>query len=495
MVEENKEAVQPIKFDTCYKGIENYIELCNHASGEVKESEKNFVKSQYNKMWQIMADTGVDSLKVYINVLKKLRVDHDEWKKDIKDVLVSAESLNLFRSARKDIMSLYPVLVDVDNTFSKSVEKYPELSLNPNTAMYGSEIKKTKDSVDKKSPLKNEEYQAMLELFQEKKDSRRLGIWLMEILMFKPEKMVDGYEELFNNARQELKEWAYKKINTDKRYMRAMTDMLVKEKLLDKLIGAYIKQDNHVGEMTALQSQLKNQEEERRQEKQDFEERRLKQLKRIEEKDIKISALENQLRDFEKCKVQLEEYVKRHQAQLIMNERLTLDAESRIMKLEDENARLDDKLYEVQETYDQLKKAKEAIEVDLNLKAVEVKQLNDKLKHQKKTTRIELMKDLVDGLNEQLFYLTMYYLDLKDNGKLEPDNIEAYGNTLKNIDEVLDKMGIKKIGELEQCVPYDSSMHDAMGDTIANGDNVIVNGYGWKIEEDVFIKAYVQREV
>lgn len=109
------------------------------------------------------------------------------------------------------------------------------------------------------------------------------------------------------------------------------------------------------------------------------------------------------------------------------------------------------------------------------------------------STRFDIMRELVTGINEQFFYLTMFYLELKDTGKLEPESIELYADTLHNIDSVFENLGIKKIGVIDQKVAYDASMHISTDAKIANGEQVIVSGYGWKIGDDVYIKAPVEK--
>lgn len=103
------------------------------------------------------------------------------------------------------------------------------------------------------------------------------------------------------------------------------------------------------------------------------------------------------------------------------------------------------------------------------------------------------MRELVTGINEQFYYLTMFYLELKENGKLEEESIELFADTLNNIDEVLAGLGIKKIGIIDQKVSYDASIHNSTDAKTANGEQVVVSGYGWKIGGEVYIKAPVEK--
>ena len=122
-----------------------------------------------------------------------------------------------------------------------------------------------------------------------------------------------------------------------------------------------------------------------------------------------------------------------------------------------------------------------------------MQRLKEMAAQKEETARIEMMRELVSGINEQFFYLTMFYLELKDTGKLEPESIELYADTLNNIDSVLARLGIKKIGVIDQTVNYDTSIHVSTDAKLSNGDKVVVSGYGWKIGDEVYIKAPVEK--
>ena len=460
------------------------------ATQKHEDQKKSFQKS-YDVMCEEISKNGIPYLTVYVEALKKLYTDKSDWKRDIKALLVQRNSLKLFKEARSTIIDLYPVLVTVNSVFP--VDDYVELSLSPKAAMYGSEVDKTQKGSTKRAPMKNEEYQAMLALFQEVNDYRRLGEWLMAILVFAPDQMLDCYQEAYIPERKSLKEWAYKQINGNENFKRAIVEKLLKNQMLSVLVDAFAAKPGMEKKLADLESEIKQLHEVNEQENAQHEERRAKQFAIIQQRDAEITALRTKVKDFERCSQQLSSYIEKYQAQVSMNERITSENDRRIQEMEKTAATLQSELIEVKDHFDKLQTAHVALQSDYSLRSNELQRLKEMAAQKEETARIEMMRELVTGINEQFFYLTMFYLELKDTGKLEPESIELYADTLSNIDDVLARLGIKKIGVIDQIVNYDASIHASTDAKLSNGDKVVVSGYGWKIGDDVFIKAPVEK--
>lgn len=455
------------------------------------EEQKKCFQQTFDAMCEAISKGGVEYLKVYVDALKKLYEDKSSWKRDIKSVLVNSKSLKLFRESRANIIELYPILVTVNKTFP--VEDYSELSLSPKAAIYGSEVNKTAKGSTKKAPLRNEEIQAMLELFLQVKNYKRFGDWFMAILVVDASQIVDSFKAEFEPIREELRNWAYSQIESNESYKRAVMDTLIKNKMLKVLFDAYIAQPALLANKLELEDKVKFLEEERAKDNESHDERHKKQFAIIQEKDASITDLRQRLGDFDRCKQQLTSYIEKYQTQLNMNERITADNERRIKDMEADYDRMQDELAEAVAQLESLQTAHAALQSDFSLKNNELLRLREMASQKEETARFDIMRELVTGINEQFFYLTMFYLELKDTGKLEPESIELYADTLHNIDSVLENLGIKKIGVIDQKVAYDASMHISTDAKIANGEQVIVSGYGWKIGDDVYIKAPVEK--
>ena len=455
------------------------------------EDEKKCFQKTYDALCEEISKKGIPYLTVYVEALKKLYTDKSDWKRDIKALLVQGKSLKLFREARSSIMDLYPVLVTVNNAFP--VDDYVELSLSPKAALYGSEVDKTQKNSTKRAPMKNKEYKAMLTLFQELNDYKRLGEWLMAILVFVPDQMVDCFQEEYLPERKSLKEWAYKQINGNEIYKKAIVEKLLKNPMLSVLVDAFAAKPGMEKKLADLENKIEQLHEANEHEKTQHEEQRTKQYEIIQQKDAENTVLRTRVKDFERCSQQLSSYMERYQTQVSINERITSENDRRIQEMKTAISTLQSELNEVKDQYDQLQTAHVALQSDYSLRSNELQRLKKMADQKEETARIEMMRELVAGLNEQFFYLTMFYLELKDTGKLEPESIELYADTLSNIDGVLDKMGIKKIGVIDQTVYYDTSIHAAQDAQLSNGDKVVVSGYGWKIGDEVYIKVPVEK--
>lgn len=461
------------------------------AAAQKNDEKKKDFQKKYNAMCDEISKNGIAYLTVYVEAFKKLYEDKYDWKRDIKSLLVQGKSLKLFREARASIVDLYPVLVTVNETFP--VDAYSELSLSPKAAMYGSEVDKTQNGSTKKVPIKNVEYQAMLKMFQQVKDYKRFGEWLMAILVFTPEQVLDGFQETYIPEREALKEWAYKQINSNESYKRAIVDTLLKNKMLSDLVDAFVAKPGMEKKQAVLEDEIKKLQETNEQEKAQHEERRTKQFEIIQQQEAEITELRNKVKEFDKCRQQLTSYIEKYHVQIGINERITSDNDRRIKDMEADYDRMQDKLAETKVQLDELQTSHTALQSDYSLKNNELQRLKDAASQREKTVRTDMMRELVGGINEQFFYLTMFYLELKDTGKLEPESIELYADTLNNIDRVLADLGIKKIGVINQSVTYDASVHVSTDAKLSNGDNVVVSGYGWKIGDEVYIKAPVEK--
>ncbi len=453
---------------------------------QYEEQSKNF-----QKMCKTIEKGGIPYLSVYVEALGRLYENNRDWKREIKIVLVSDRSLKLFRDSRSNIMDLYPVLEMVNKIFP--VDDYSELSLSPKAAIYGSEVNKTKKGSIKKPPFKNEEIQAMLELFLRKKEYERFGDWIMAILVFAPEQLVDGYQEKFIPERKRLMDWVYKQINTNDSYKRIVMEVLFKNKMLNQLADAFAAQPIMKAKQTELEYRIKQLEEENAKERVVHEERREKQYAMIQEKDARLSELRQKFKDFERCRQQLTTYMEKYQTQIDINERITVENERRVKAVEADYDRIQDELTEATAQLEDLQTIYSALQSDFSLKNNELLRLKEILFQKEETARVDLMREFVTGVSEQFFYLTLFYLELRDTGKLRSESIELYADTLNNIDSVLERIGIKKIGVIDQKVSYDASIHLSTDAKIANGEQVVVSGYGWKIGDEVYIKVPVEK--
>ncbi len=466
------------------------------------EQIKKEAQLAYNKMCDEISKHGTDGLKAYADLLIRLLNDKPELKKEINSILVSARSLKLFREARQKITDLYPILIAMNVAFS--VAEYPELSLAPKSSMYGSKIKKSSKETITKSPIGNDEYKAMLEVFLQLKDYKRFGDWLMAILVFTPHQIVNEYREEYTPVREELKDWAYKQINSNENYKRSIDYLLFKQGRFRAFADFFVEKPIFEEREKDFENKIKTLEDTNKKELERQENLRKNQFESIQKKNTIIKGLERKAEELDECLSQLHDLENKYKAQISINEKISLENDRRIEEMQDE---YDSRLEGIQDEYERVQKelsnsltkleehntSYDALQSDYELKNSELMRLKDAVKNSEDAARLDLMKKLVEGINEQFYYLTMFYLELKETGKLEPESIELFGDTLNNIDMVLADLGIEKIGNIDNQTIYDSSIHMSSDAKLSNGEKVVVSGYGWKIGNEVYIKAPVEK--
>lgn len=456
------------------------------------EEQKKLYQKKFETLCEQISKNGFTYLSEYVNTLYHLNKDKPDWKRDIKSLLVHRKSLMLFKEARTSIAELYPILKFVNGIFS--IDDYSELSLSPKAAMYGSEIDKTQKDSTKRPPMNNEEYQAMLEMFRQVKDEKRFGEWLTAILMFTPDRMVDGFQETFVQERKKLKQWLYTQINSNNDYKRAIEDLLFSHQLLNTLIDAFAEKTELKKKQTALEEENKKLQEKNTQEKAQHDEQRANQYQIILNYESEIDDLKHKVREYNRCSQELDGYIEKYKAQIGINERITIENVRRLNEAKTVLESTQCKLKETMAQLEELQTAYTALQSDYSLTKNELQRLKEAATQKEEAVRKDVMRELVSGISEQLYYLTMFYLELKDTGMLSPESIDLFADTLNNIDGVLKKLGINKIGVIEQTTYYDASIHSSTDSKLSNGDKVVVSGFGWKIHDEVYIKAPVEKE-
>lgn len=444
---------------------------------EELETNKKEAQQSFNSMFTYIAYGGISTLKKYVDAMKRLYEEKNVCKSDIKNILVSQMSLKLFRDARSNLLELYPLLITLNKTFQ--VDNYSELSISPKVALYGIEVKETKNDCTQRPPLKNEDIQAMLDVFVQKKDNKRLGEWMLEILCFQPSQLVNTK---FIPEREKLKEWAVDQSINNDRYNNALIDEMLKANKFKDFLDAYNAKPDLISKQAELEKEIKS-----------LKEKNINNLTTIQKQEETIAELQQKLRDFESYKKQLNDYKDKYHTQIAMNERIVAENERRLKEKETKYGCMQDEFNEMSLRLETVEMEYSALQSDFSLKDNELERLKDIADKNKEKARADIMKELVSGINDQFFYLTMFYLELKETGRLELENIELYADTLEKIDNVLLDLGIKKIGFIDQTVAYDSTVHRSTNAKIANGEQVKVSGYGWKIDDEIYIKAPVEK--
>lgn len=448
------------------------------------QKQKKLFQNKFNFMCSTILDGNITYLNAYIDATKKLYDEKNDWKREIKAMLVSSKSLELFRNYRRNLVELYPLLVKVNSIFP--IDDYYELSLAPEAALYGSIVNQSQKGSVKKSPLDNDEIQEMLNVFLIREDMVSLGRWLMAILCFDSSHLVGDFQNYFVSKRNNLRKWAYEQILVKDKYRYAIMDFLAEKNKLKNILDVYLQKPQ-------FQEKIKKLEESNSKFRISNNELR-NNIDTLNKKcDTNMSRLEKLESDFERCKHQLDDTMNKYHAQIAINERVVLENERMIYDIKVERDSIQDELDKIKSQLASINETYYALQSDYTLKNNEFLKLKNNLEQKEKNAKIDVMKDLVSGINEQFYYLTLFYLELKDYGRLSQETIGLYADALSEIDNVLSKLGIKKMGVIEQKTTYDAAIHNSSGIKIANGEEVIVKGYGWKIGDEVYIKIPVEK--
>lgn len=480
--------LQILLFESKEKSALKEIEADEKKSfAEKEELKKKFAEEQKainlqkNVLLQCVENSSLEELSLIIKVIQEIFVEQRDLKSLAKKLLVSLPFRKQISSFRKNNFgATYELVAFVSSKFP--VDDYPMFTLEPVGALYGAEVDKTAKGSTFLPPLSNEEIMKCLDVFLEK-DKWALYNWIMAIFAFDEALIVNGYKEKFIKERQELLLDTIELLKKDSRYQTAVAEKLFEKGDLARLVDL---------QKIGGQAELRVKELEDNIES--YRVRADRQKAIIDEKQLTIETLQAKLKKFDELSQKLSAYMRKYEAQVSMNERITIEndirvheAEKHIGIVEEENAKLYAELSETRDLYENVKS-------DLSLKIAEIKRLSDDTANIELKAKEGVLQELVSALKEQLYYVILYYLELKENGSLEKDSIEMFGDTIANVRTALDSVGIEMFGSVDEEVVYDSSIHDSMGYKLSNGEKAILRVPGWKINGAIYAKAQVEKE-
>ena len=451
---------------------------------EINERKKNLIKSA--------SAIGLSGITEMVQALARLFTERSEDKRQIMSILTTQSlrrEISKIRAAHQE--NIYLLISMISNSFP--VDDYPIYTLNPKTPLYGSEIEISSSGATFLPPLQNDEIVCTLDYLKDN-DSGKFYDWVIAILSVDPLRIVDCYRDDYSRARRDLFENISEQIKTDESYQKVIAGIMFRKGDLSRFVHFRVTGAQAEARIKMLDERIKNAEKNHLDEKTNYE----NALSNINSQNAilreKIEQLNSKLFAYSKLEEQIAEYDKRYQAQCIINEHITLDFQEEIQEKENSVYEMEDKIDQLHTDYEKYKKLYEDANSDLALKNAEIKRLTEDTVAIKEKAKDEILQELLSNLKDQLYYISQYYLELKENGTLDSESIEMFGDTIQNIDSGLYSVGIEKIGSIDEEVRYDSSVHDSMGEKMSNGEKAIICMPGWKIRGEVFSKAQVQKE-
>lgn len=498
--EELKRAIfQVLSFENKEKSAMKEIEADEGKSPfEKEESKKKFAEErktaeqQKTELKKLVENADLNHLTSIIKVIQEIYVERRDLKPLAKKMLVSSPFRKQIGSFRKnDFGAVYPLIAFISNKFP--VDDYPMFTLRPRAALYGAEVEKTSKGSTFLPPLSNEEIMKCLAVFLER-DKWALYNWIMEIFAFDETLIADCHKAKFVKERQELLLDTIELLKKDSRYQTAIAEKLFERGDLARLVNLQRTEEQTKLKVKELEDTVKKLEQAASEKEESYRVCAGRQKAMIDEKQAMIETLQAKLKKFDELSEKLALYMKKYDAQVSINERITIENDIRVNEAENQIRFVEAENTKLQADVSEMKGLYENVKSDLSLRTAEIKRLTEDTANMELKAKEGLLREVVSALKEQMYYIILYYLELKENGSLEKESVEMFGDTIANIRTALDSVGIEMFGSVDEKVIYDSSIHDSMGYKLSNGEKAVLRVPGWKINGAIYVKAQVEKE-
>ena len=473
----------------------NYLHAQKTPNSEKKPSvERKKEVERLNQLydWNLfvmshLRDNSTAEINTFLDWLLELYVD--PFRRDVKSYLVSEKMRKILSAAYEhDTATIYPVLEKINKYIP--VQEYPSLSFEPTSALIGSIVPKSSSEREFFPPLSDSAIISRLNLFVQNKNADVFTKWVLGILQYNPLAVPSVFD--FHENRDSVKKWIHYQLCNNDVARELLTDGLIGGEQLQVLLNDLHNQKLRASSISSLQKENErlNSEYETQKTQIDF----LKE--QLEARDRAIEQYKELQRKADYEKIVLNEKSnqseQRLNLQILANERLVADNERRLQKatadvtqainraelLEDENQKLSQEL--------------ENVQADFDLSQNNLKNAEQAVGEQEDRTKKILLRNLVEGLSEPLYYLsgTSQYL-----AQSHPDDsaIMELPEFLSQINKTLSSMGLTKFGQDGESLAYDPALHELADGMCSKGDAVVVLQCGWKINGDVYKKAIVQK--
>ena len=480
----------------------NEMDLSTAEKGHYRkglEETENYLK----QICKILENETAESVNEYLELFVRSYEEDKENRKYIKAALTASFSVEMIKKWRcENLNDVYENLSKVEKTIPVADNGY--LSFDPFFAIYGWKRGNEKSGIKWYPPLKNEVVFNTVKVFMNREDKERLIKWIFEILAYDKKNFeLNEYAKRFDQERIDLQNNLTLMIKEDEK----LRNILIKELLDGKLLLDLAVQSKMPLKVKNLESDIKKQEERFKLEKEEreksYRESADRQTQMINEKEDRIKALVKKTENLEKLEDQydrareeLDDTKIRLDSQRKINEDIKRCDLETISKKDEKINELEQELKLTNATLADVRDALEAIRVDITIKNNEISHLKDSVNTKDSDAVEDLLQRLAANINNQIFYLSMFYQILSENnGQLDEVNVEMFKDVLEQVETALEEIGLKKIGLLNEVTEYDSAIHNSVSGALSNGEKVKVTGFGWEIKGEVFIRIPVEREV
>ena len=153
----------------------------------------------------------------------------------------------------------------------------------------------------------------------------------------------------------------------------------------------------------------------------------------------------------------------------------------------------EDFINKLEDEKEKLNKELEALKADFALKSHKLSEMASEKESTGSEARATTMKNLVQKISSPFYYLSMFCQEFNETQRLSEESAPFFIDTINQLESAFALMGAKKFGKLDEIVRFDSMIHEPQGGNLANGDSAKITEPGWKIEDEIFIKAKVEK--
>ena len=461
----------------------------------LKASQKDF-DEQFFKFLEYVSQDSLDNLKSVIDYMAELyskanEKEREKNRKKIDAILLNPNFISFISKLKNRSSEVFVILKKFDDNFN--LQKYSGLTLNMETIFYGSYVKDGDDGYKVNPPLNSRSIYHLIEILLDN-DKDLASKWILEVFNYDKSKLYNKkFEDIVNPDSEDFK----KILKDNSKAHQIFIDLIFSKKPFQTVIETKNK-------FKEIESTLNRKISELEDGKRRLEYDALSKTDKIRELENEISSQNIKLdklnteklsaeNDCAKWKSQFETINSRFSSWMTKmaeeqkeNEQFRIDAANKEKADEDFINALEDQK-------EKLEKELEALKADFALKSHKLSELSNAQASSGIEARSITMKNLVQKVSTPFYYLSMFCQEFNDTQTLSEESVPFFIDTINQLESAFALMGAKKFGKLDEIVKYDSSIHEPMGGNLANGDSAKITEPGWKIEDEVFIKAKVEK--
>ena len=461
----------------------------------LKASQKDF-DEQFLKFLEYVSQDSLDNLKSVIDYMAELyskanEKEREKNRKKIDAILLNPNFISFISKLKNRSSEVFVILKKFDDNFD--LQKYSGLTLNMETIFYGSYVKGGDDGYKVNPPLNSRSIYHLIEILLDN-DKDLASKWILEVFNYDKSKLYNKkFEDIVNPDSEDFK----KILKDNSKAHQIFIDLIFSKKPFQTVIETKNK-------FKEIESTLNRKISELEDGKRRLEYDALSKTDKIRELENEISSQNIKLDKLNTEKVNAENDCAKWKSQFeTINNRfsswMTQMAEE---QKENEQFRIDaankekadeDFINALEDQKEKLEKELEALKADFALKSHKLSELSNAQASSGIEARSITMKNLVQKVSTPFYYLSMFCQEFNDTQTLSEESVPFFIDTINQLESAFALMGAKKFGKLDEIVKYDSSIHEPMGGNLANGDSAKITEPGWKIEDEVFIKAKVEK--